>query len=97
MENDQFIPPPPPPEEPVKRGTGARKIAATTLLSVGLLAGTGLGSFVIAHAASSTHTSSSATLTATTPTPAATGTPSTKAPSTATRCPNMGGSTSTSG
>ena len=59
MDGDQFIPPPPPPEEPGKRRTGTRKIAATALLSVGLLAGTGVGSFVIAHAASSTPASSS--------------------------------------
>ena len=51
MDGDQFIPPPPPPEEPAKRRMGMRKIAATALLSVGLLAGTGVGSFVIAHAA----------------------------------------------
>ena len=69
MDGDQFIPPPPPPEEPEKRKTGMRKIAATALLSVGLLAGTGVGSFVIAHAASSTPASSSSTLTASTATP----------------------------
>ena len=45
MDGNQFIPPPPPPEEPAKRSTGPRKIAATALLSVGLLAGTGVGSF----------------------------------------------------
>ena len=55
MDGDQFIPPPPPPAEPVRRRTGLRKIAATALLSVGLLAGTGVGSFVIAHAASNQH------------------------------------------
>ncbi|GEM_PF-2245581 len=91
MDGNQFIPPPPPPEEPERHGTGLRKIAATALLSVGLLAGTGIGSFVIAHAASSTTASSSAAnLTA------STATPSTKTPSTTT-CPNMGGSTSTTG
>jgi len=72
-----------------------RKIAATALLSVGLLAGTGVGSFVIAHAASSTPASSTSTLTASTATPSTT--PSTKTPSTTTMCPNMGGSTSTTG
>ena len=95
MDGDQFIPPPPPPEEPGKRRTGMRKIAATALLSVGLLAGTGVGSFVIAHAASSTPASSTSTLTASTATPSTT--PSTKTPSTTTMCPNMGGSTSTTG
>jgi hypothetical protein len=95
MDGDQFIPPPPPPEEPGKRKTGPRKIAATALLSIGLLAGTGVGSFVIAHAASSTPASSSASLTATTASPSTT-TPATKTPST-TKCPNMGGSTSTTG
>ncbi len=94
MDGDQFIPPPPPPEEPGKRRTGIRKIAATALLSVGLLAGTGVGSFVIAHAASSTPASSTAAnLTASSATPSTT--PSTKTPST-TQCPNMG-STSTTG
>jgi hypothetical protein len=97
MDGDQFIPPPPPPEEPGKRKTGVRKIAATALLSVGLLAGTGVGSFVIAHAASSTPASSSAAnLTASTATPSTT-TPATKTPSTTTKCPNLGGSTSTTG
>ncbi len=97
MDGDQFIPPPPPPEEPVRRRTGLRKIAATALLSVGLLAGTGVGSFVIAHAATSTTASSSAaTLTASTATPSTT-TPATKTPSTSTMCPNMGGSSSTTG
>ena len=97
MDGDQFIPPPPPPEEPAKRRTGMRKIAATALLSVGLLAGTGVGSFVIAHAASSTAASSSAaSLTASTATPSAT-TPATKTPSTTHMCPNMSGSTSTTG
>ena len=95
MDGDQFIPPPPPPDEPAKRRTGMRRIAATALLSVGLLAGTGVGSFVIAHAASSTPASSSTTLTASTATPSTT--PSTKTPSTTTMCPNMGGSTSTTG
>ena len=95
MDGDQFIPPPPPPEEPAKRRTGMRKIAATALLSVGLLAGTGVGSFVIAHAASNTVSSNAATLTASTATPSTT-TPATKTPSTSTMCPNMGGS-STSG
>ncbi|HVC43162.1 MAG TPA: hypothetical protein VND54_14375 [Candidatus Saccharimonadales bacterium] len=95
MDGDQFIPPPPPPEEPEKPRTGLRKIAATALLSVGLLAGTGVGSFVIAHAASSTPASSSATLTASTAKPSTT-TPATKTPST-TMCPNMGGSTGTTG
>ena len=88
MDGDQFIPPPPPPEEPAQRRTGMRKIAATALLSVGLLAGTGVGSFVIAHAASSTTASSGATLTATTASPSTTA-PATKTPST-TMCPNMG-------
>jgi len=97
MDGDQFIPPPPPPEEPAKRRTGMRKIAATALLSVGLLAGTGVGSFVIAHAASTTTASSNATtLTASTATPSTT-TPATKTPSTSTKCPNMGGSSSTTG
>ena len=95
MDGDQFIPPPPPPEEPGKRRTGLRKIAATALLSVGLLAGTGVGSFVIAHAASSS-ASSGATLTASTATPSTTA-PATKTPSTTTMCPNMGGSTGTTG
>jgi hypothetical protein len=95
MDGDQFIPPPPPPEEPVRRRTGLRKIAATALLSVGLLAGTGVGSFVVAHAATTTTASSSATLTASTATPSTT-TPATKTPST-TMCPNMGGSSSTTG
>jgi hypothetical protein len=93
MDSDQLTPPPPPPEEPGKRRTGPRKIAATALLSIGLLAGTGVGSFVIAHAASSTPASST-TLTASTATPSTT--PSTKTPST-TQCPNMGGSTSPTG
>ena len=97
MDGDQFIPPPPPPEEPVRRRTGMRKIAATALLSVGLLAGTGVGSFVIAHAATTTTASSNAaTLTASTATPSTT-TPATKTPSTSTKCPNMGGSSSTTG
>ena len=96
MDGDQFIPPPPPPEEPVRRRTGLRKIAATALLSVGLLAGTGVGSFVIAHAATATPTSTAATLTASTATPSTT-TPATKTPSTSMKCPNMGGSTSTTG
>ena len=96
MDGDQFIPPPPPPEEPVRRRTGLRKIAATALLSVGLLAGTGVGSFVIAHAATTTASSNAATLTASTATPSTT-TPATKTPSTSTMCPNMGGSSSTSG
>lgn len=97
MDGDQFSPPPPPPEEPAKRRTGMRKIAATALLSVGLLAGTGVGSFVIAHAASTTTASSNATtLTASTATPSTT-TPATKTPSTSTKCPNMGGSSSTTG
>ena len=99
MDGDQFIPPPPRPEEPGKRRTGPRKIAATALLSVGLLIGTGVGSFVIAHAASSTPASSSAAnLTASTATPSTTA-PATKTPSTttpSTKCPNMG-STSTTG
>ena len=97
MDGDQFIPPPPPPEEPARRRTGLRKIAATALLSVGLLAGTGAGSFVIAHAATSTAASSTAaTLTASTATPSTT-TRATKTPSTTTMCPNMGGSTKTTG
>lgn len=97
MDGDQFIPPPPPPEEPAKRRTGFRKVAATALLSVGLLAGTGVGSFVVAHAAASTTASSSAaTLTASTATPSTTK-PATKTPSTTTMCPNMGGSSSTTG
>ena len=90
MDGDQFIPPPP--EEPGKRRTGMRKIAATALLSVGLLAGTGVGSFVIAHTASSS-SSSGATLTASTATPSTTA-PATKTPSTA-MCPNMGSSSTT--
>lgn len=97
MDGDQFIPPPPPPVEPVRRRSGLRKIAATALLSVGLLAGTGVGSFVIAHAATTTTASSNAaTLTASTATPSTT-TPATKTPSTSTMCPNMGGSSSTTG
>lgn len=97
MDGDQFIPPPPPPDEPAKRRTGMRRIAATALLSVGLLAGTGVGSFVIAHAASNaTASSSAANLTASTATPSPT-TPATKAPSTTTMCPNMSGSTGTTG
>lgn len=97
MDGNQFIPPPPPPEEPAKRRSGIRKIAATALLSVGLLAGTGVGSFVIAHAASNTAASSSAaSLTASTATPSPT-TPATKTPSTTHPCPNMSGSTSTTG
>jgi hypothetical protein len=91
MDGDQLTPPPP--EEPGKRRTDPRKIAATALLSIGLLAGTGVGSFVIAHAAASTPASST-TLTASTATPSTT--PSTKTPST-TQCPNMGGSTSPTG
>ena len=94
--DDQFIPPPPPPEEPARRRTGMRKIAATALLSVGLLAGTGVGSFVIAHAATTTASTNAATLTASTATPSTT-TPATKTPSTSTNCPNMGGSSSTTG
>ena len=90
MDGDQFIPPPPPPEEPGKRRTGMRKIAATALLSVGLLAGTGVGSFVIAHAASSTSASSSAaSLTASTATPSTTA-PATKTPSTTHQVPEHG-------
>jgi hypothetical protein len=73
-----------------------RKIAATALLSVGLLAGTGVGSFVIAHAATTTASNNAATLTASTATPSTT-TPATKTPSTSTMCPNMGGSSSTTG
>ncbi len=97
MDGDQFTPPPPPPEEPAPRRMGMRKIAATALLSVGLLAGTGVGSFVIAHAASNTTASSNATtLTASTATPSTTA-PATKTPSTSTKCPNMGGSSSTTG
>ena len=96
MDGDQFIPPPPPPEEPVRRRTGLRKIAATALLSVGLLAGTGVGSFVIAHAATNAASNNAATLTASTATPSTT-TPATKTPSTSTMCPNMGGSSSTTG
>jgi hypothetical protein len=92
--DDQFIPPPP--EEPARRRTGMRKIAATALLSVGLLAGTGVGSFVIAHAATTTASTNAATLTASTATPSTT-TPATKTPSTSTNCPNMGGSSSTTG
>jgi hypothetical protein len=93
MDGDQFIPPPPPPEEPVRRRTGMRKIAATALLSVGLLAGTGVGSFVIAHAASSTTAPGGASLTASTASPSTTA-PATKTPSTA-MCPNMGSSSTT--
>jgi hypothetical protein len=94
--DDQFIPPPPPPEEPARRRTGMRKIAATALLSVGLLAGTGVGSFVIAHAATTTASANAAPRTASTATPSTT-TPATKTPSTSTNCPNMGGSSSTTG
>ncbi len=94
--DDQFAPPPPPPEEPAppaRRGMRPRSIVATALLSVGLLAGSGIGGFVIAHAAGSSSTTASSTaasLAATTATPSATATPST------TKCPNMG-SNSTSG
>jgi hypothetical protein len=96
MDGDQLIPPPPPPEEPVRPRTGLRKIAATALLSVGLLAGTGVGSFVIAHAATTAASNNAATLTASTATPSTT-TPATKTPSTSTKCPNLGGSSSTTG
>jgi hypothetical protein len=96
MDDDQLVPPPPPPEEPIKRQTGARRIAVMGLLAAGLLAGTGAGSFVIAHAATSSSPSSGTSLTASTTTPAPTATPKAKTPSTVT-CPHMGGSTSTSG
>jgi hypothetical protein len=96
MDGDQFSPPPPPPEPPPRRPTGIRKVAATALLCGGLLAGSGIGGYAIAHAASSSNTpaSSSATTTAatSTPTPSATKTPSMTHP-----CPNMGASTGTSG
>jgi hypothetical protein len=95
MDGDQFIPPPPPPEEPQRHGTGVRKIAATVLLCAGLLVGSGVGGFAIAHAAgtaSTTASSTATTLAASTTTPSATKTPSTTMP-----CPNMGGSSSTSG
>ncbi len=89
MDGDQLIPPPPPPEEPVLRATGLRKIAATALLCGGLLVGSGIGGFAIAHAAgNASATSSASTLATSTTTPAAT-----KAPATHTGCPNMGGST----
>lgn len=93
MDGDQFIPPPPPPEEPQRRGTGLRKIAATALVCAGLLVGSGVGGFAIAHAAgNATPSGTATTLAASTTTPSATKTPSTKTP-----CPNMGGSSSTSG
>jgi hypothetical protein len=92
--DDQFIPPPPPEEQPPRHGKGLRKVAATAMLCAGLLAGSGIGGFAIAHAAgtSSTTASSSATTMASTSTPSATKTPATK-----TGCPNMGTSTGTSG
>ncbi len=96
MDGEQFSPPPSPPALPARRGSGFRRIAATAMLSAGLLAGSAIGGFVIAHAAggSSTSASSSATsLTATTSTPPATKTP----PATHTACPNMTGSGATSG
>jgi hypothetical protein len=96
MDSDQLTPPPPPPEPPARRATGIRKVAATAMLCAGLLAGSGIGGYAIAHAASSSNTpaSSSATTTAatSTPTPAAT-----KTPSTTHSCPNMGTSTGASG
>jgi hypothetical protein len=97
MDGDQFTPPPPPPEPQERRATGVRKVAATALLCAGLLAGSGIGGYAIAHAASgSTPTASSSATTTTaatsTPTPAAG-----KTPSTTHQCPNMGTSTGTSG
>ena len=95
MDSDQLIPPPPPPEELPPRATGLRKIAATALLCGGLLVGSGIGGFAIAHAAgnASTSASSNATTTAaSTTTPAAT-----KAPSATPNCPNMGGSSASTG
>jgi hypothetical protein len=98
MDGDQLNPPPPPPEEPAqpaRRATGFRKIAATAMLCGGLLVGSGIGGFAIAHAAgnASTPASTNATaLAASTTTPAAT-----KAPATKTNCPNMGGSTGSTG
>jgi hypothetical protein len=94
MDPDQLTPPPPPPEPPARRATGIRKVAATAMLCAGLLAGSGIGGYAIAHAASSSNapTSSSATTAAATSTPSAT-----KAPSMTHPCPNMGTSTGTSG
>ena len=91
MDGDQFIPSPPtpPPEQPERQATGFRKVAATALLSVGLLAGSGIGGYAIVHAAGNSNTAASstaATTTAATPTPAATPT-----------CPNRGTSTGTTG
>ena len=97
MDGDQFIPPPPPPppEQPERHGTGFRKVAATALLSVGLLAGSGIGGYAIAHAAGSSNTTASSTATTTT---AATSTPSaTKTPAATPACPNEGTSTGTTG
>ena len=96
MDGDQLTPPPPPPppEEPAPRATGLRKIAATALLCGGLLVGSGIGGFAIAHAAangSALASSYASTTAASTTTPAAT-----KAPST-TNCPHMGGSTGSTG
>lgn len=98
MDGDQLIPPPPPPEEPAPRRSGLRKFAATALLCGGLLVGSGIGGFAIAHAAgnaSTTASASASTVAASTTTPAATKAPSTTHPN----CPNMGasGSTGTSG
>jgi hypothetical protein len=97
MDGDQFTPPPPPPEPPERRATGVRKVAATALVCAGLLAGSGIGGYAIAHAASSSTTPASTSATTTT---AATSTPTpsaSKTPATTHQCPNMGGSTGTSG
>jgi hypothetical protein len=86
MDGDQLIPPPPPPEEPAPRATGFRKIAATALLSGGLLVGSGIGGFAIAHAAGNGSTTAASTTT-----PAATAAPS------MTNCPHMSGASGSTG
>jgi hypothetical protein len=97
MDGDQLIPPPPPPQEPEqppRRATGFRKIAATAMLCGGLLVGSGIGGFAIAHAAgnASPAATTASSLAASTTTPAATKTPATKP-----NCPNMGGSSAPTG
>ena len=97
MDGDQFTPPPPPPEPSERRPTGVRKIGATALLCAGLLTGSGIGGYAIAHAASNPTTTASSSATSTT---AATSTPTPsagKTPATTHQCPNMGSSTGTSG
>ena len=91
MDGYQFTPPPPTPEPPARRATGIRKVTATALLCAGLLAGSGIGGYEIAHAASSSNTPASTSATTTT---AATSTPT---PSATHHCPNMGTSTGTAG